>query len=116
MVVTGPLWGPVNHLSLLMLFLQRDKEGLWIPCPPMPGNSETDAKASSRSNQWFAPTVSIQQRITRGSRKSTVGSITEITQYLRLLYAKIGTQLAFTRKSHYKKPVYLKYNPMFANN
>ncbi|MEM9227174.1 MAG: excinuclease ABC subunit UvrA, partial [Verrucomicrobiota bacterium] len=38
------------------------------------------------------PTVAIEQRITRGSRKSTVATITEVAQYLRLLYAKVGTQ------------------------
>ena len=32
----------------------------------------------------ISPTVAIEQRVTRGSKKSTVGSITEIAQYLRL--------------------------------
>ncbi|MFT3831671.1 MAG: excinuclease ABC subunit UvrA [Opitutaceae bacterium] len=38
------------------------------------------------------PTVAIEQRITRGGRKSTVATITEVAQYLRLLYAKLGVQ------------------------
>ncbi len=38
------------------------------------------------------PTVAIEQRITRGSRKSTVATITEVAQYLRLLYARLGIQ------------------------
>ena len=38
------------------------------------------------------PTVAIEQRITRGSRKSTVATITEVAQYLRLLYARAGIQ------------------------
>ena len=38
------------------------------------------------------PTVAIEQRITRGSRKSTVATITEVAQYLRLLYARTGVQ------------------------
>ncbi len=38
------------------------------------------------------PTVAIEQRVTRGSRKSTVATITEAAQYLRLLYARAGTQ------------------------
>ncbi|GHB92972.1 excinuclease ABC subunit UvrA [Cerasicoccus arenae] len=38
------------------------------------------------------PTVAIEQRITRGTRKSTVATITEVAQYLRLLYAKAGVQ------------------------
>ncbi len=38
------------------------------------------------------PTVAIEQRVTRGSRKSTVATITEVAQYLRLLYARAGVQ------------------------
>ncbi len=38
------------------------------------------------------PTIAIEQRVTRGSRKSTVATITEVAQYLRLLYSKIGEQ------------------------
>jgi excinuclease ABC subunit A len=38
------------------------------------------------------PTVAIEQRVTRGSRKSTVATITEVAQYLRLLYARLGIQ------------------------
>ncbi|KXU34752.1 excinuclease ABC subunit A [Cephaloticoccus primus] len=38
------------------------------------------------------PTVAIEQRVTRGSRKSTVATITEVAQYLRLLYARLGMQ------------------------
>ncbi len=38
------------------------------------------------------PTVAIEQRVTRGSHKSTVATITEVAQYLRLLYARIGVQ------------------------
>ena len=40
----------------------------------------------------IAPTVAIEQRVTRGTRKSTVATITEVAQYLRLLYARIGIQ------------------------
>ncbi len=38
------------------------------------------------------PAVAIEQRVTRGTLKSTVATITEVAQYLRLLYARIGTQ------------------------
>jgi excinuclease ABC subunit A len=37
-------------------------------------------------------TVAIEQRLSRGSKKSTVATVTEIYHYLRLLYAKIGIQ------------------------
>jgi excinuclease ABC subunit A len=38
------------------------------------------------------PTVAIEQRLSRGGRKSTVGTTTEVWHYLRLLYVKLGTQ------------------------
>ncbi|MGJ8655852.1 MAG: excinuclease ABC subunit UvrA [Akkermansiaceae bacterium] len=38
------------------------------------------------------PTVAIEQRVSRGGGKSTVGTVTEIYHFLRLLYAKLGTQ------------------------
>jgi excinuclease ABC subunit A len=38
------------------------------------------------------PTVAIEQRISRGGAKSTVATVTEIYHFLRLLYAKTGTQ------------------------
>ncbi len=38
------------------------------------------------------PTVAIEQRLSRGGRNSTVATITEISHYLRLLYAKTGVQ------------------------
>ena len=36
------------------------------------------------------PTVAIEQRVTRGSAKSTVATVTEVAQYLRVLYARAG--------------------------
>ncbi len=38
------------------------------------------------------PTVAIEQRISRGGGKSTVGTVTEIYHFLRLLFAKVGIQ------------------------
>ena len=38
------------------------------------------------------PTVAIEQRTSRGGRKSTVGTLTEIHHFLRLLYVKLGQQ------------------------
>ncbi len=42
----------------------------------------------------ISPTVAIEQRVTRGTKKSTVASVTEVAQYLRLLYSRIGTQVS----------------------
>ena len=42
------------------------------------------------------PTVAIEQRTSRGGRKSTVATLTEIYHFLRLLYVKLGTQFCPT--------------------
>src|SRR5690606_3573455 len=38
------------------------------------------------------PTVAIEQRLSRGGRKSTVGTTTEVHHFLRLLFVKLGVQ------------------------
>lgn len=38
------------------------------------------------------PTVAIEQRTSRGGRKSTVATVTEIYHFMRLLYVKLGIQ------------------------
>ncbi|HEY4282313.1 MAG TPA: excinuclease ABC subunit UvrA [Chthoniobacterales bacterium] len=38
------------------------------------------------------PSVAIEQRVTRGGGKSTVATVTEVYHFLRLLFAKTGTQ------------------------
>jgi len=41
--------------------------------------------------EGLSPSISIDQRTTSNNPRSTVGTVTEIYDYLRLLYAKIGT-------------------------
>jgi excinuclease ABC subunit A len=42
--------------------------------------------------EGLPPSVAIEQRLTRGSGKSTVATLTEVYHFLRLLFAKLGTQ------------------------
>ena len=46
----------------------------------------------SDSVTGIPPTVAIEQRTSRGGRKSTVATLTEIYPFLRLLYVKLGMQ------------------------
>jgi excinuclease ABC subunit A len=41
--------------------------------------------------EGLSPAISIEQKSTHGSPRSTVGTVTEIYDYLRLLYARVGT-------------------------
>ena len=43
------------------------------------------------SIEGLAPAIAIQQKTTSGNRRSTVGTTTEIYDYLRLLYSRVGT-------------------------
>jgi excinuclease ABC subunit A len=42
--------------------------------------------------EGLPPSVAIEQRVTRGGGKSTVATVTEVYHFLRLLFAKLGTQ------------------------
>ena len=44
------------------------------------------------SIRGLSPTISIEQKTTGSNPRSTVGTITEISDYLRVLYARVGTQ------------------------
>ena len=50
------------------------------------------ARPEVDSIRGIPPTVAIEQRTSRGGRKSTVATLTEIYHFLRLLYVKLGTQ------------------------
>lgn len=52
------------------------------------GNSE---KPDVDSIEGLSPAISIDQKTTNKNPRSTVGTVTEIYDYLRLLYARIGT-------------------------
>lgn len=42
----------------------------------------------------ICPAIAIEQRVTGGNARSTVGSMTEIYDYLRLLYARVGQTIS----------------------
>ena len=78
---TGFFYTPPESLRLAdYLAYGREPDVGWLPRP------EVDAV-------WgIPPTVAIEQRLSRGGRKSTVATTTEVWHFLRLLYVKLGTQ------------------------
>ncbi len=52
------------------------------------GNSE---KPNVESIEGLSPAIAIDQKTTHNNPRSTVGTVTEIYDYLRLLFARIGT-------------------------
>ena len=64
---------------------------MWSRSPPTPASFW----ARWRSRTWipstaFRPAISIDQKTTSKNPRSTVGTVTEIHDYLRLLYARAG--------------------------
>ncbi len=57
------------------------------------GNLE---KPNVESIEGLSPAISIDQKTTSKNPRSTVGTVTEIYDYLRLLYARIGTPICPT--------------------
>ena len=55
------------------------------------------------SIEGLSPAISIDQKSTNNNPRSTVGTVTEIYDYLRLLYARIGTPICPTHKIPIKK-------------
>ena len=44
----------------------------------------------------LSPVIAIEQKTTSKSPRSTVGTITELSDYLRLLFARIGVAYSYT--------------------
>ncbi len=49
-------------------------------------------RAEADSVSGIPPTIAIEQRTSRGGRKSTVATLTEVYPFLRLLFVKLGVQ------------------------
>ena len=56
----------------------------------MPVSSWEMSKPSMTSSKGLPPAIAIEQRVISRNPRSTVGTSTEIYEYLRLLFARIG--------------------------
>ena len=91
-VVTGPSGSGKSSLAFDVIFAEGQRRFMESMSSYARQFVEQIGRPKVDLINGISPTVAIEQRIHRGSKKSTVGSITEIAQYLRLLYAKIGIQ------------------------
>ena len=53
--------------------------------------------------EGLSPAISIEQKATSRNPRSTVGTVTEIYDYIRLLYSRIGVQKCFKCKGDVQK-------------
>jgi len=91
-VVTGVSGSGKSTLAFDIIFAEGQRRFLESMSPYARQFVEQLPRPDLDRLSGIPPTVAIEQRVTRGTRKSTVATITEVAPYLRLLYAKLGLQ------------------------
>jgi excinuclease ABC subunit A len=91
-VVTGVSGSGKSTLAFDIIFAEGQRRFMESMSPYARQFVEQMPRPAIDRLAGIPPAVAIEQRVTRGTLKSTVATITEVAQYLRLLYARIGTQ------------------------
>ena len=91
-VITGVSGSGKSSLAFDIIFAEGQRRFMESMSAYVRQFVEQMPRADVDELHGIAPTVAIEQRVTKGTRKSTVASITEVAQHLRLLYARIGIQ------------------------
>jgi excinuclease ABC subunit A len=91
-VITGLSGSGKSTLAFDILFAEGQRRFLDSMSPYARQFVEQLEKPDVDLVSGLPPSVAIEQRITRGGGKSTVATVTEVYHFLRLLFAKTGTQ------------------------
>ncbi len=91
-VVTGVSGSGKSTLAFGIIFSEGQRRYLESLNAYARSIAQPEARADVEQVTGIAPTVAIEQRTSRGGRKSTVSTLTEIQHFLRLLYVKLGLQ------------------------
>src|SRR6266550_1033366 len=91
-VITGLSGSGKSTLAFDILFAEGQRRFLDSMSPYARQFVEQLEKPDIELVEGLPPSVAIEQRITRGGGKSTVGTVTEVYHFLRLLFAKTVTQ------------------------
>jgi len=91
-VITGLSGSGKSTLAFDILFAEGQRRFLDSMSPYARQFVEQLEKPDVDLVEGLPPSVAIEQRVTRGGGKSTVGTVTEVYHFLRLLFAKTGTQ------------------------
>ena len=89
-MVTGPSGSGKSTLAFDILFAEGQRRFLESLSAYARQYIQPLAKPDVDRIQGVPPTVAVEQKLSRGGRRSTVATLTEIYHYLRLLFAKIG--------------------------
>src|SRR5437763_5574448 len=95
-VVTGVSGSGKSTLAFDILFAEGQRRFLDSMNVYARQFVEQLARPDVDSITGIPPTVSIEQRNSRGGGKSTVATVTEVYHFLRLLFARLGTQFCPT--------------------
>src|SRR5215470_11409033 len=91
-VITGLSGSGKSTLAFDILFAEGQRRFLDSMSPYARQFVEQLEKPDVDLVSGLPPSVAIEQRVTRGGGKSTVATVTEVYHFLRLLFAKVGTQ------------------------
>jgi excinuclease ABC subunit A len=91
-VITGLSGSGKSTVAFDLLFSEGQRRFLDSMSPYARQFVEQLEKPDVDLIEGLPPTVAIEQRVTRGGGKSTVATVTEVYHFLRLLFAKAGTQ------------------------
>ena len=95
-VITGLSGSGKSTLAFDILFAEGQRRFLDSMSPYARQFVEQLEKPDVDLVTGLPPSVAIEQRVTRGGGKSTVATVTEVYHFLRLLFAKTGTQFCPT--------------------
>ena len=91
-IITGLSGSGKSTLAFDILFAEGQRRFLDSMSPYARQFVEQLEKPDVDLVTGLPPSVAIEQRVTRGGGKSTVATVTEVYHFLRLLFAKTGTQ------------------------
>jgi excinuclease ABC subunit A len=91
-VITGLSGSGKSTVAFDILFAEGQRRFLDSMSPYARQFVEQLEKPDVDLVEGVPPSVAIEQRVTRGGGKSTVATVTEVYHFLRLLFAKAGTQ------------------------
>jgi len=91
-VITGPSGSGKSTLAFDIIFNEGQRRYLESLNAYARQFVQPSARPDVDAIHGIPPTVAIEQRISRGGRKSTVATLTEIYHFLRLMWMKLGTQ------------------------
>jgi len=90
-VVTGPSGSGKSSLAFDVIFAEGQRRFLETLTPYARQFLPSMPRPDVDSVSGVPPSVSLEQRTARSGAKSTVATVTEISHYLRLIFAKLGT-------------------------